>query len=69
MMVLAVHVGGYGPAHGNELGAGRYGQEPSPGNDDIQYLVERVRARWPDVVIHLRGDSAFARPAISRGKC
>ena len=31
---------------------------------DIQYLVERVRAKWPEVVIHLRGDSAFGCPAM-----
>jgi hypothetical protein len=32
--------------------------------DDIRYLIQRVRAKWPDVVIHLRGDSAFACPAM-----
>ena len=30
--------------------------------DDIVYLVQRVRAKWPDVVIEFRGDSAFGVP-------
>lgn len=32
--------------------------------DDVEYLVRRLRAAWPDVSIHLRGDSAFAMPAM-----
>ena len=30
--------------------------------DDLTYLVERLRAVWPDVQISLRGDSGFATP-------
>lgn len=30
--------------------------------DDLEYLVKRLRARWPDVVIHIRGDSGFGMP-------
>jgi hypothetical protein len=30
--------------------------------DDLRYLVERLRGVWPDVQIHLRGDSGFATP-------
>jgi hypothetical protein len=30
--------------------------------DDLEYLVHRVRAKWPDVVIELRGDSGMAVP-------
>lgn len=30
--------------------------------DDIEYLVQRLRAKWPDVVIEFRGDSAFGVP-------
>jgi hypothetical protein len=41
----------YGSAHA-ALGA----------NDDLEYLVRRVRAQWPDVVIELRGDSGMAVP-------
>lgn len=32
--------------------------------DDVEYLVRRLRAVWPDVSIHLRGDSAFGVPAM-----
>jgi hypothetical protein len=35
-----------------------------PGNEsvpDVQWLVERIRARWPKVKIILRGDSGFCR--------
>jgi hypothetical protein len=35
-----------------------------PGNEslpDAQWLVERIRARWPEVRIVLRGDSGFCR--------
>jgi hypothetical protein len=41
----------YGSAHA-ALGA----------DDDLEYLVRRVRAKWPDVVIELRGDSGMAVP-------
>lgn len=30
--------------------------------DDLTYLVERLRAVWPDVRISIRGDSGFATP-------
>jgi hypothetical protein len=33
-------------------------------DDDLEYLVGRVRAKWPDVVIELRGDSGMAVPAM-----
>lgn len=33
-------------------------------DDDLEHLVRRVRQRWPDVVIELRGDSAMAVPAM-----
>jgi hypothetical protein len=33
-------------------------------DDDLEYLVGRLRARWPDVVIELRGDSGMAVPAM-----
>ena len=32
--------------------------------DDVEYLVRRLRSAWPDVSIHLRGDSAFGTPAM-----
>jgi Transposase DDE domain group 1 len=32
--------------------------------DDIQYLVARLRKAWPDVQIHLRADSAFGVPKM-----
>jgi hypothetical protein len=43
----------HGTAHG-ALGA----------DDDLKYLVRRVRQRWPDVVLHVRGDSAFGIPLL-----
>jgi hypothetical protein len=33
-------------------------------DDDLEYLVGRVRARWPDVVIEIRGDSGMAVPVM-----
>jgi len=32
--------------------------------DDLEYLVRRLRAKWPDVVIELRGDSGMAVPVM-----
>jgi len=32
--------------------------------DDIEYVVRRLREVWPDVRIHLRGDSGFGTPAM-----
>ena len=43
----------YGTAHA-ALGA----------DEDLEYLVGRVRAKWPDVVIELRGDSGMAVPTM-----
>jgi hypothetical protein len=44
----------------------RYGTcEPSLGVDnDLRYLVGRLRAVWPDVHIHVRGDSGFGVPRM-----
>jgi hypothetical protein len=33
-------------------------------DDDLQYLANRLRATWPDVHLHIRGDSAFGIPAM-----
>ena len=32
--------------------------------DDLNYLVTRLRQAWPDVCIHLRGDSGFGTPTM-----
>jgi hypothetical protein len=32
--------------------------------DDVEYLVARLRRAWPDVRIHLRADSAFGVPKM-----
>lgn len=32
--------------------------------DDIEYVVRRLREVWPNVRIHLRGDSGFGTPAM-----
>ena len=32
--------------------------------DDIEYVTRRLREAWPDVRIHLRGDSGFGVPAM-----
>jgi hypothetical protein len=31
-------------------------------DDDLIYVVRRLRAAWPDVVIHVRGDAGFGVP-------
>jgi hypothetical protein len=31
-------------------------------DDDLEYIVRRLRAAWPDVVIHIRGDAGFGMP-------
>ena len=37
----------------------------SPGvDDDLRFLVTRIRQRWPDVEIVVRGDSGFGLPLI-----
>jgi hypothetical protein len=33
-------------------------------DDDLRYLVGRIRAVWPDVEIHIRGDSGFGVPVM-----
>lgn len=33
-------------------------------DDDLRYLVQRLRAVWPDVQITVRGDSAFGVPTM-----
>lgn len=33
-------------------------------DDDLRHLVTRLRVVWPDVQIHLRGDSGFGRPVM-----
>lgn len=32
--------------------------------DDVEYLVTRIRRRWPDVAIALRGDAGFGIPLM-----
>ena len=32
-------------------------------DDDVQYVVARIRAAWPDVAIHVRADAAFGIPS------
>ncbi len=31
-------------------------------DDDLAYLVQRLRQVWPDVIIHIRGDAGFGMP-------
>jgi hypothetical protein len=31
-------------------------------DDDLEYIVRRIRAAWPDVVIHVRGDAGCGVP-------
>lgn len=33
-------------------------------DDDLRYLVGRLREVWPDVLIHLRGDAAYGLPMM-----
>src|SRR5262249_45815162 len=33
-------------------------------DDDLEYLVTRLRQVWPDVVLHFRGDCGFGVPAM-----
>src|SRR5579885_2049080 len=44
----------------------RYGTCPASlgADDDLRYLVGRLRAVWPDVHIHVRGDSGFGVPSM-----
>jgi hypothetical protein len=32
--------------------------------DDVEYVVRKLREAWPDVHIHLRGDSGFGTPVM-----
>jgi hypothetical protein len=32
--------------------------------DDLEYVLRRLREVWPDVHVHLRGDSGFGTPAM-----
>jgi hypothetical protein len=42
----------------------RHGSAPASlgADSDLEYLVRRLRQRWPDVVIVIRGDAAFGNP-------
>jgi hypothetical protein len=42
----------------------RHGSAPASlgADSDLEYLVHRIRQRWPDVVIVIRGDAAFGNP-------
>jgi Transposase DDE domain group 1 len=44
----------------------RYGTCPAylGADNDLRYLVQRLRAVWPDVHIHVRGDSGFGVPLM-----
>ncbi len=33
-------------------------------NDDLRYLMGRLRATWPDVQVHVRGDSGLGVPRM-----
>jgi hypothetical protein len=33
-------------------------------DDDLEYLVARLRQAWPDVALHFRGDCGFGVPAM-----
>src|SRR5262245_18485352 len=33
-------------------------------DDDLEYLVTRLRQAWPDVTLHVRGDCGFGMPAM-----
>jgi hypothetical protein len=46
----------------------RYGTCPAylGADNDLRYLVSRLRAVWPDVHIHVRGDSGFGAPVMYR---
>jgi hypothetical protein len=35
--------------------------------DDLEYVVRRLRQAWPDVRIHIRGDSGFGVPQVYHG--
>jgi hypothetical protein len=44
----------------------RYGTCPAylGADNDLRYLMERFRAVWPDVQVHVRGDSGFGVPRM-----
>ena len=33
-------------------------------DDDLAYLVTRLRRAWPDVALHFRGDCGFGVPGM-----
>ncbi len=33
-------------------------------DDDLRYIVSRLRVIWPDVEIHVRGDAGFGVPRM-----
>jgi len=33
-------------------------------DDDLRFLARRLRAVWPDVSIHVRGDSGYGVPVM-----
>jgi hypothetical protein len=33
-------------------------------DDDLRFVVTRIRERWPDVEIVVRGDSGFGVPSM-----
>ena len=43
-----------------------YGSAPPAlgADEDLEYVVRRLREAWPEVEIHLRGDSGFGVPAM-----
>src|SRR6516225_5078722 len=46
----------------------RYGTCPAylGADNDLRYLMSRLRAVWPDVHVHVRGDSGFGVPVMYR---
>jgi hypothetical protein len=44
----------------------RHGSAPAAlgADDDLEYVVNRLRAAWPDVVIYVRADAAFGIPQL-----
>jgi hypothetical protein len=38
-------------------------------DDDLEYLVTRIRAVWPNVRIRVRGDGGFGKPTVACRAC
>lgn len=36
-------------------------------DDDLEYLMKRLREKWPDVIVEVRGDSGMAVPNVYEG--